>query len=67
MAVRPELMVLATGAGSLTLSHVNDGGFWLAKEYFNLTVPRTFQTWTVLETIISIVALLGTLALSTVV
>jgi GntP family gluconate:H+ symporter len=67
VAVRPELMVLATGAGSLILSHVNDGGFWLVKEYFNLTVPQTFQTWTVLETIISVVALLGTLALSTVV
>ena len=67
VAVRPELMVLATGAGSLILSHVNDGGFWLVKEYFNLTVPQTFQTWTVLETIISIVALLGTLALSMVV
>ena len=66
-AVRPELMVLATGAGSLILSHVNDGGFWLVKEYFNLTVPQTFKTWTVLETIISIVALLLTLALSTVV
>jgi len=65
-AVRPELMVLATGAGSLILSHVNDGGFWLVKEYFNLTVPQTFQTWTVLETIISIVALLGTLALAVV-
>jgi GntP family gluconate:H+ symporter len=65
-AVRPELMVLATGAGSLILSHVNDGGFWLVKEYFNLTVPQTFQTWTVLETLISIVALLGTLALAAV-
>ncbi len=49
------------------LSHVNDGGFWLVKEYFNLTVPQTFQTWTVLETIISIVALLLTLALATVI
>jgi GntP family gluconate:H+ symporter len=65
--VSPELMVLATGAGSLILSHVNDGGFWLVKEYFNLTVPQTFKTWTVLETIISVVALLLTLALSTVV
>ncbi|MCL6468823.1 MAG: permease DsdX, partial [Ralstonia sp.] len=53
--------------GSLILSHVNDGGFWLVKEYFNLTVPQTFKTWTVLETIISIVALLLTLALATVV
>ncbi len=53
----PELLVIATGAGSLILSHVNDGGFWLIKEYFNMTVTQTFKTWTVLETIISIVAL----------
>jgi GntP family gluconate:H+ symporter len=65
--VRPELMVLATGAGSLILSHVNDGGFWLVKEYFNMTVPQTFKTWTVVETVISVVALLLTLALATVV
>jgi GntP family gluconate:H+ symporter len=64
---RPELMVLATGAGSLILSHVNDGGFWLVKEYFNMTVPQTFKTWTVCETLISVLALLFTLALSTVV
>jgi gluconate:H+ symporter, GntP family len=61
--VRPELLVLATGAGSLILSHVNDGGFWLVKEYFNMTVPETFKTWTVCETIISVVALGLTLAL----
>lgn len=54
----PELLVIATGAGSLILSHVNDGGFWLIKEYFNMTVTQTLKTWTVLETIISIVALL---------
>jgi GntP family gluconate:H+ symporter len=60
-------MVLATGAGSLVLSHVNDGGFWLVQEYFGLTVPQTFRTWTVCETIISVVALLGTLGLATVV
>ncbi|WP_323813863.1 GntP family permease [Cellvibrio sp. NN19] len=53
----PELLVIATGAGSLILSHVNDGGFWLIKEYFNMTVTQTLKTWTVLETIISIVAL----------
>ena len=64
---RPELMVLATGSGSLILSHVNDGGFWLVKEYFHMTVTETFKTWTVCETIISVVALLFTLALSTVV
>ncbi len=55
--VSPELMVLATGAGSLVLSHVNDGGFWLVKEYFGLSVAETFRTWTVCETIISVVAL----------
>lgn len=65
VAVRPELMVLATGAGSLILSHVNDGGFWLVKEYFNMTVTQTFKTWTVCETIISVVALLLTLGLAT--
>ena len=62
--VSPELMVLATGAGSLILSHVNDGGFWLVQKYFNLTVPQTFKTWTVCETMISITALLLTSLLS---
>jgi len=52
----PELLVLATGAGSLILSHVNDGGFWLIKEYFNMSVGQTLKTWTVLETLISVVA-----------
>ena len=47
--MRPELLVLATGAGSLILSHVNDGGFWLVKEYFNMSVPQTFKTWTVMR------------------
>lgn len=55
--VSPELMVLATGAGSLVLSHVNDGGFWLVKEYFGLTVSETLRTWTVCETVISVAAL----------
>lgn len=62
----PELLVLATGAGSLILSHVNDGGFWLVKTYFGLTVPQTFKTWTVCETLISVIALLLTLALNAV-
>ena len=62
----PELLVLATGAGSLILSHVNDGGFWLVKEYFNLSVAQTFKTWTVLETLISITALLLVMALAAV-
>ncbi|MGE8279427.1 MAG: gluconate:H+ symporter [Stenotrophomonas sp.] len=60
----PELLVLATGAGSVVLSHVNDGGFWLVKEYFNMTVAQTFKTWTVLETLISVVALMLVMALS---
>ncbi len=64
---RPELLVLTTGAGSLILSHVNDGGFWLVKEYFNMTVTQTFKTWSVCETLISVIALLLTLALATVV
>jgi gluconate:H+ symporter, GntP family len=61
-AVRPELLVLATGAGSLIFSHVNDGGFWLVKEYFNLTVVQTLKTWSVCETIISVTGLVLTLA-----
>jgi GntP family gluconate:H+ symporter len=50
-----ELLVLSMGAGSLILSHVNDGGFWLVKEYLNLTVPQALRTWTVLETILAVV------------
>ncbi|MFL5617479.1 MAG: GntP family permease [Gemmatimonadaceae bacterium] len=65
--VSPELMVLATGAGSLILSHVNDGGFWLVQEYFGLTVPQTFRTWTVCETLISVMALVLTFGLAVVV
>jgi GntP family gluconate:H+ symporter len=60
----PELLVLATGAGSLMLSHVNDAGFWLIKEFFNMTVPQTLETWTVAETIIGIAGLAFTLLLS---
>ncbi|APB71730.1 permease DsdX [Paenibacillus polymyxa] len=50
--VSPELLVLATGAGSIILSHVNDSGFWIVKEYMNLSVPQTLKTWTVMETIL---------------
>ncbi|MCK9799231.1 GntP family permease [Pseudomonas sp. MAFF 302030] len=60
----PELLVIATGAGSVILSHVNDGGFWLVKEYFNMTVVQTFKTWTVLETLISVIAFGLTLGLA---
>lgn len=63
----PELMVLATGAGSLILSHVNDSGFWLIKEYFGMSVQETLQTWTVLETIIAVAALVFILLLGMVV
>ncbi len=55
--VSSELLVLATGAGSLILSHVNDSGFWLIKEYFGMTVKETFLTWTAMETIISVSAI----------
>ncbi|MFF0826541.1 GntP family permease [Brevibacillus sp. NPDC003359] len=60
----PELLVLATGAGSLILSHVNDSGFWLIKEYFNMSVQDTLKTWTVMETILSVVAIILIMGLS---
>jgi Gnt-I system high-affinity gluconate transporter len=61
--IHPELMVLSIGAGSLMFSHVNDGGFWLFKEYFNLTLKQTFMTWTLMETIVSVAGLLAVLVL----
>lgn len=60
----PELMVLAAGSGALVLSHVNDAGFWLIKEFFNMTVPQTLKTWTVAETIVGFAGLAFTLLLS---
>ncbi len=59
----PELMVLAVGAGSLMCSHVNDTGFWMFKEYFNLTLRQTFLSWTLMETIVSVLGLAGVLVL----
>jgi Gnt-I system high-affinity gluconate transporter len=56
--ISPSLIVLATGAGSLMFSHVNDSGFWLFKEYFNLTIKETLKTWSIMESIISVVGLL---------
>jgi gluconate transporter len=62
--VSPELMVLSIGAGSLMCSHVNDTGFWMFKEYFGVSVSDTFKTWTVMETIIGIMGLIGVLLLN---
>ncbi|MDV7241346.1 MULTISPECIES: GntP family permease [Rhodococcus] len=59
-----SLMVLAIGSGSLFLSHVNDAGFWLVKEYLGVTVVQNLKTWTVMECIISVTGLAGVLALS---
>jgi GntP family gluconate:H+ symporter len=56
--INKELMVLAMGAGSLILSHVNDGGFWLVKEYFGMDIPQTLKTWTVVETGIAIMSII---------
>ena len=62
----PELLVLATGAGSLFCSHVNDPGFWMIKEFFGLELSETLATWSMLETVLSTAGLLGTLALAAV-
>jgi GntP family gluconate:H+ symporter len=63
--VHLSLLVLAVGAGSLIFSHVNDAGFWLVKEYFGLTVGQTIKTWSVMETIISVMGLGLVVLLST--
>ncbi len=63
--ISPELMVLAIGSGSLMLSHVNDGGFWMFKEYFNLSVKETLSTWSVMETTVGVMGLIGVLILNT--
>jgi GntP family gluconate:H+ symporter len=65
--VNRELLVLATGAGSVILSHVNDAGFWMVKQYFNMSVTETFKTWTVMETLLSVIGLGFILLLSLVV
>ncbi len=62
--VSAELMVLAIGSGSLMLSHVNDSGFWLFKEYFNLSVRDTLRTWTVMETTVGVMGLIGVMILN---
>lgn len=60
----PNLMVLSIGAGSLMFSHVNDPGFWMFKEYFNLTMKQTILSWSIMETIVAVVGLLGVLLLN---
>lgn len=62
--VNPNLMVLSIGAGSLMCSHVNDSGFWLFKEYFNLDLRSTFRSWTLMESVAGSVGLLCVLALN---
>ncbi|HLW19457.1 MAG TPA: gluconate:H+ symporter [Cyclobacteriaceae bacterium] len=59
----PNLMVISIGAGSLIFSHFNDGGFWLVKEYFNLSIKDTLQSWSLMETIAAIVGLITVLTL----
>ncbi len=66
-SINPNLMVLSIGAGSLAFSHLNDGGFWLFKEYFNLSIKDTIRSWSLMETIISVMGLAGVLVLNLVV
>lgn len=66
-ATHVALMVLAIGAGSVFLSHVNDAGFWLVKEYFKMTVGQTFKTWSLMECVLSVVALTVVMLLSLVI
>jgi gluconate:H+ symporter, GntP family len=66
-AVSRPLLVLAVGCGSLFLSHVNDAGFWLINQYFGMSVPDTFKTWSAMETLISVVGFAGVMVLSVIV
>lgn len=63
-SVDPNLMVLSIGAGSLMFSHVNDTGFWLFKEYFNLGIKQTIMSWSLMETLVAICGLFGVLILN---
>lgn len=65
--VNPSLMVLAVGAGSLMLSHVNDSGFWLFKEYYNLSIRDTIRSWSLMETIVAVCGLVGVMILNSVI
>lgn len=64
LGVNPNLMVLSIGAGSLMFSHVNDSGFWMFKEYFNLSIKDTIRSWSLMETIVAVVGLIGVLLLN---
>ncbi|MDB5086131.1 MAG: gluconate transporter [Mucilaginibacter sp.] len=66
-SINPNLMVLSIGAGSLAFSHVNDGGFWMFKEYFNLSIKDTIRSWSLMESIVSVVGLIGVLVLNQIV
>jgi GntP family gluconate:H+ symporter len=66
-ATNRELLVVALGAGSIVASHVNDGGFWLVKEYLGLDVGQTLRSWTVIETILSIAGLCAAMLLNSLV
>jgi Gnt-I system high-affinity gluconate transporter len=61
--INPNLLVLSIGAGSMVLSHVNDSGFWLYKEYFGVSIKDSLRSWTMMETILSVVGLIGVLIL----
>lgn len=63
MNVDPNLLVLSIGAGSLMFSHFNDAGFWMYKEYFNVSIKDTIKTWSVMETLVAIMGLIGVLVL----
>jgi len=63
MNVDPNLLVLSIGAGSLMFSHFNDGGFWMFKEYFNVSIKDTIKSWSLMETIVAVVGLFGVLIL----
>jgi Gnt-I system high-affinity gluconate transporter len=62
--VDPNLMVLVTGAGSMMFSHVNDSGFWMFKEYFNMSIKDTLKTWSLMETLVSVMGLVSVLVLN---
>jgi Gnt-I system high-affinity gluconate transporter len=64
MNVDPNLMVLSVGAGSLIFSHVNDTGFWMFKEYLNLSIKDTMRSWSVMETIVAVMGLIGVMIIN---